>query len=292
MIALLAVAALIAVLTVWFLARPLRRAATAPKEDRQALMALRDRLLAQLREIDVETGDRNIDANVAADERQRLEAELAKTLKGLDAADVGGANVAATSSKHLWLPTVIVLAIALPLASAGLYFAKNRTMLAQLAQAQAPAGEGIPPMVLEMVARLEKRLAEQPSDPQGWARLGRAYAVLGRTADAQQAYARAQQLAPGDVEILNAYAVFLISLDPSRASPEAVAIFAKLLALKPQHPGALWALGLAAYQQQQFGQAVKYWERLERQLPPNSDVAAELKHALDSARAEQAGNRK
>jgi cytochrome c-type biogenesis protein CcmH len=284
MILLLLFATLLAALTVWFLSRSLRAPASVRNEDGDALVQLRDRLLAQLREVDVETGDRNMDATVAVEERARLEAELAQVLKKLEALPPTAGSTPAPSSARLALPVVIALVVILPLASAGLYFAKNAVTLAQLDQVQSiPSGE-VPPMVLEMVARLERRLAEQPEDPRGWAQLGRAYAVLQREGDARAAYVRAYQLAPKDKEILGAYAGFLMSLDPSQPSAEAVMLFKRLHALDSSHPGALWALGLVAYQEQKFGQAVKYWEQLLQLLPPDSEVTPQVQQAVDMAR--------
>lgn len=283
---LLVLAALMAALTVWFLSRSLRTPPPAMIERGEGLTQLRDRLLAQLREIEVEAGDRNIDATVAGEERARLEAELAQVLKELDAADVPAAPVPASSlaPRRVLLFSAIALALALPLASAGLYLAKNAVTLAQLDQVQPIAGAEMPPMVLEMVARLERRLAEQPGDPRGWAQLGRAYAVLGREDEARIAYGRAHALAPKDKEVIGAYAEFLLSLDPSQPSPEAVALYKQLYALDRSNPGALWALGFVAYQEQKFGQAVTYWEQLLKQLPPDSEARPEVQHALDMAR--------
>lgn len=284
MILLLLFATLLAALTVWFLSRSLRAPAPGRNEEGDALVQLRDRLLAQLREVDVETGDRNMDATVAIEERARLEAELAQVLKKLEALQPTAGATPAPSSARLALPTVIALVLFLPLASAGLYFATNAVTLAQLDQVQSIASGEIPPMVLEMVARLERRLAEQPEDPRGWAQLGRAYAVLQREGDARAAYVRAYRLAPKDKEILGAYAGFLMALDPSQPSPEAVTLFKRLHALDPSHPGALWALGLVAYQEQKFGQAVNYWEQLLKQLPPDSEVTPQVQQAVDMAR--------
>src|SRR5690242_17059011 len=98
--------------TIWLLAWPLRANARRPTEDREALIQLRDRLLGQLREIDVEAGDRNIDPAVAAEERRRLEAELAAVLKSLENIKGAAAEAPGTAPRRLWLVTLIVLAVA------------------------------------------------------------------------------------------------------------------------------------------------------------------------------------
>jgi cytochrome c-type biogenesis protein CcmH len=47
-------------------------------------------------------------------------------------------------------------------------------------------------MVNGMVAQLADRLAANPDDPEGWARLVRSYIVLGRADDAKAALAKAR----------------------------------------------------------------------------------------------------
>lgn len=303
MILVWSIAAVIAVATVWFLARAVRSGAPhAASEDPDALAQLRDRLLAQLRELDVEEGDRNVDTDIATDERQRLEAELAGVLRALE--NPAGVPVSSTSeTSPLWLPTLFILALVVPLVSASLYFLKNGSALSRLAsgmasptaermEAAGAGGQNVPPMVREMVARLEKRLKDQPNDPQGWARLARSYEVLGRPDDAGQAYARAYQQAPEDVQVVSAYAGYLMSSNPSHMSVKTVAVFRKLHELEPRHPGALWALGFAAYHDQKFNQAIKYWEQLLALLPPGNEAVAQLQHALSIARAEAAKQQK
>jgi cytochrome c-type biogenesis protein CcmH len=291
MIGVLLLAALLAAASVWFLARAVRdRPVPAARANRDALEQLRDRLLTQLRELDVEEADRNIDPRVAVDERKRLEAELARVLRSLED-EPRASRPVAESAPSIWPATVFMLGLLLPLVSASLYFLKNISVLRQLDQppAAAPSARGeVPPMARQMVARLEQRLKEEPNDPQGWARLGRSYDVLGREDDARRAYARAYEQAPENAEIIAAYAGFLMSRSPSQMSSETVSLFRKLHALEPQHPGALWALGFAAYQQQNFSEAVNYWDQLLRLLPPDSEVVPQLRHALDIARAEAA----
>lgn len=281
-------ALLVALAAAWFIARPLRRppASAAAEEPREVLVQLRDRLLAQLQELEVESADRNIDPTVAGDERQRLEAELAQVLKRLDAPARTEAGAAAP--RALWAAVLVALAVGLPLVAAGLYFTHQGAVLTQLGEIEALAHGEVPPVVRDMVARLEQRLAEQPNDPQGWARLGRAYAVLGRPAEAKRAYAQALALAPGDIEITAAYADFLLSLSPTRPSAQTVALFRKVHAADPTHPGALWALGVAAYQDGQFEQAADYWAQLRAQLPPGHELTGELERAIAATRARAA----
>ena len=288
MIGLILFAALIALATVWFLARAVRAQAAPPPVDHDGLVQLRERLLAQLRELDVEEGDRNVDSKVAVDERARIEAELAPVLRDLET-EAAAPVLVSESARPIWLATIFMLVLLLPLVSISLYFLKSADVLKQLGQAPAPVARAeVPPMAREMVARLEQRLQQEPNNPQGWAQLGRSYDVLGRDDDARAAYARAYQLAPENPEIIAAYAAYLMTRDQSRISPETVTLFRKLHRLEPNHAGALWALGFAAYQEQNFSEAIGYWDQLLKLLPPDSEVVPQLKHALDSARSEAA----
>jgi len=61
-------------------------------------------------------------------------------------------------------------------------------------------------MINAMVESLAARLAQQPDDVEGWARLGRSYMVLGRPDKAHDAYARALKLKPDDPQLKEALA--------------------------------------------------------------------------------------
>jgi hypothetical protein len=82
MIALFVLAALLLATAIWWLSQPLRSAAEVSAiSERADLEQLRDRLIAQLNELDAESADRGIDSAVAQDEELRLSAELASALK-------------------------------------------------------------------------------------------------------------------------------------------------------------------------------------------------------------------
>ena len=208
-------AVLILAVSVWFLARPVTRPAGAVSgEEQHELLQQRGRLLTQLSDLDIETADRNMDAAVIGDERQRLEAELAQVLRQLESLTPAAAVSADALPARTRRLTLIALAVLLPVAAIGLYAGKQAKTVEQLSQ----LGLGGQPDPFKMVARLEKRLESAPDDPAGWARLGRSYMVLERFDDAKRAYTKATQLAPDDVAILTDYATLLISENPRQPS--------------------------------------------------------------------------
>lgn len=286
MIWLAVVALLIAAATAWYLARPLAHAVvTDDRERRNQLQQLRDRLLVQLDELDVEEGDRNIDTAVLGDERNRLEAELAAVLHELETSkEKKKKKSAKAESRRGWAIALAVFGIVLPLSAAGLYALNQRPVLAYLANPEAPADASVPPMVMEMIARLEKRLAEQPDDAAGWHRLGRAYAVLGRGEAASAAYARAYKLTPDDPQVVAEYAVFLYQGDPENTGGQVFGLFSHLLKLDPENRDALWFLGFAAYQKGDHKQALGYWDRLLKSLPADSPEAEHMRAIIAKTR--------
>ena len=68
----------------------------------------------------------------------------------------------------------------------------------QMAAAAAMSESDRAAMIEGMVARLAARLEENPDDLEGWRRLARAYAVMGRDDDARRANEQILRLAPGD----------------------------------------------------------------------------------------------
>lgn len=294
MIAILVVTALLlAVASAWFLAQPLYRVTRrAPGPEREQWLALRDRLLTGLRELDMESADRNMDVDAVAEERQRLESELAQVLRKLETAEsplAGQADARDQSARRPWLMALISLGAGLPLLAGGLYYLNHSSTLQQFSGAA--GGQPVPAMALERVARLEQRLAGQPEDSQGWARLGRAYAVMGRQDEARSAYQRAARQAPDDIEILSAYASFLVGLSPEDPPAEAVEVYERILKLDARNPGALWVLGIRAYNQARYSEALKLWERLLASLPAGNEFAPQVQRAVEAARERQRGAR-
>ncbi|MFQ5545518.1 MAG: hypothetical protein ACE5FE_06025 [Acidiferrobacterales bacterium] len=271
--------------TVWLLVRPWAPAGERHGERYHQLQLVRERLLVQLGELEAEMANQGMDAQVARDEKRRLEAELADVLRTLEELETSPGDQPAAPTKSARRATVVVLAVGLPLVTALLFIGTHQPIPQRLSSkgvevAQTPQ---VPPMVLEMVGRLEKRLAQQPNDPAGWARLGRSYQVLNRLPDAKVAYAKAYQLAPENPEVLSEYAALLYNENPRQTSGQVFTLFSKLRELNPDHPGALWFLGVAAYEKGEFRVALNSWEHLAKQLPADSQVLPQVRHAIAEA---------
>jgi cytochrome c-type biogenesis protein CcmH len=282
------IAVLLALSTAWLVARPLfRTVPVVADEQRQQLEVVRDRLVAQLDELDLDRADQGVDAQVAADEQRRLEFELASVLKRLDASVTERQAPVASAPGRVRAMAVLLLLV-VPLAALGLYFVQNRTMLqtfANLDRNTAVTAKEMPPMVMEMVKRLETRLAENPNDAQGWAQLGRSYAVLERRDEAKEAYGKAYALAPTDVDIVGEYAWLVYSEDPTQTEGLVVQLYSQLYKLDPKHQDAMWVLGLAAFNKGEFAKATGYWDKLLASLPADTPAREAIRKAIDQAKA-------
>lgn len=285
-------ALLITAVTVWYLVRPLRQMKLADDREREhQLQLVRGRLLTQLNELDLEEADKNIDSSVLSDERERLEAELAKVLRELKSlTSKGKKKKEKLESRRAWVAALVALGITLPLSAAGLYALTQRATLTRLINPDAMAKGSVPPMVMEMIARLEKRLSEQPGDADGWFRMARAYSVLGRPDAANAAYARAYKLNPDNPQLVAEYAGFLYNGDPQNMNAQVIGLFGRLHELDPENRDALWILGFAAYQKADYQKALNLWERLLKALPADSREAEHLRMIVAKAR-EQLGKK-
>lgn len=285
-------AAVLLAATLWWLTRPLRKAsAPTGSSERADLEQLRDRLVIQLSELDAERADRGIDSTVAGDEELRLSAELASVLKRLDAAATPATTGTPPAPTRLaGLLATSILAAGLVALGGGLYAWRNGANISGFLQAAESGVDSarVPPMVFEMVKRLEQRLQQQPNDADGWARLGRAYAVLERKQQARDAYAKAYALAPDNVAVLSDYAWLVFNEDPTNTGGLTLDLYNRLYKLEPNHPDALWFLGFTAYQHGDYRKALTLWERLFKLLPADDPGRVHLKQAMDSARAKLA----
>lgn len=136
-----------------------------------------------------------------------------------------------------------------------------------------------------MVEGLAAKLKENPDDEQGWSRLGRSYLVLGDTAKAKDAYGKAAELNPFDVDIKLGLAEALLAETPQDAPdlpPEFVAVMRQVRALAPDNPEALYFLGLAEAQAGERAKARELWSKLLDQMPKDAPGRADLQKRFDA----------
>jgi cytochrome c-type biogenesis protein CcmH len=139
-------------------------------------------------------------------------------------------------------------------------------------------------MIEGMVAKLAARLQSEPNDVDGWMRLGRAYAVMGRMDAAADAYDKAAALRPDDAALrIQAAEGLMAGLKPEDPLPRsAVALLHEAEQKAPDEPALLWYLGVDAARGGRADVAKGYFSRLLARLPAGGDDAKMVQAAIDS----------
>ena len=152
--------------------------------------------------------------------------------------------------------------------------------VAQQAAQKPVSQEAVQKMVAEFAAKMEK----EPDNLKGWAMLARSYRILGRTEDAAKAYAHAGSYLNSEPELLAEYADTLATISNGDFSGKPLQLINQALKLDPNNFLALWLSGTASYTSGNYKAAVQTWEKLAKQLPPNTDEARAIQGSIEEAR--------
>jgi len=110
-----------------------------------------------------------------------------------------------------------------------------------------------------LAAQLQAKLEASPDNPDGWAMLGQTYMRMEKYPQAAQAYQRLEQ----SVERAGAD-------DPSRAmalNAEVQQVITRALELDPNEVNALGLLGINAFSQEKYREAIGFWQRIVEVAP-------------------------
>ena len=144
----------------------------------------------------------------------------------------------------------------------------------------------------KMVASLASKLEQEPDNLQGWAMLARSYKAMRRPDDAKRAYEKAWALVETDAQLLSDYADLLASSNGGDLNGRPEQLVNMALKIDPDHLQSLWLAGTAAFNRDDFRQAVVHWERALKLLPTDSDDARMLAGVIDEARQKMPATKK
>lgn len=148
-----------------------------------------------------------------------------------------------------------------------------------------PAHSITPAQMASLVERLSARMEQSPEDLEGWVLLGRSLSALGNYDRAAQAYARAARLAPMDAALLADYADTLAMAQGRKLAGEPMALIKRALEADPANLKALALAGSAEFESRNYAAAIGYWERLLKDVPPQSEFARSVTSSIDEARS-------
>ena len=138
-------------------------------------------------------------------------------------------------------------------------------------------------MIAGMVEGLAARLAENPNDSAGWQRLARAYEVMGRPEDAQDAHVRAADLLVENPDAqLQALQAIVVGNAEERLRVAAERLLARLVMQLPNRPETLYLQGHFAASYGDAQAARQFWETLLARIPEDAPIADQLRAAIDA----------
>jgi cytochrome c-type biogenesis protein CcmH len=117
------------------------------------------------------------------------------------------------------------------------------------------------------VAKIEKHLAENPDDAQGWQLLAPVYMRLGRPTDGANAFRNLIRLQGPSAPRLGAYGEALVYAANGQVTVEAREIFERAVAADPSFTQARFFLALAAEQDGANDKAIKAYQDLVAETP-------------------------
>ena len=176
-------------------------------------------------------------------------------------------NPAAGASLPRGRTSAAVLAVAIPAAAFGIYFTlgspempgqpfAGRNIASEITARQGKLDRS---EVMQLVARLLKRLEADPNNVDGWVLLGRTYLTIGKFEGALAAYRKAMEVGNRHPEIVTDYAEALVLSGKGQVGPEAQDLFEDISEADPYNPRAGYYLGLGLAQRGNLKAALQAW---------------------------------
>lgn len=244
---------------------------------------------------------------ILRDQSAELEADLRNGLLTQDAYEQGKRELQARlleEVKTTEQPTrkprnparalAIVLAVLLPLFSVSLYLVIGNT--SALLPQEHPELAGSSGVIRSEVKlqELEKKLAQQPEDPDGWFQLARSYSEMQRFADAVRAYEQLVKLVPDAAQLWADYADVYAMNNNQSLLGEPTRFLNKALELDGNNLLALALSGSAAMERGDYVAAITHWTKLVDLLPPDNQELSVIRNGIQQAReflAKQSGGK-
>ena len=265
----LGIALCVAAIFLWVLLRE-KKPVTQASQAKANAKVYRDQILDLDREHD--------SGHISDEEWQQSRDELSlRLLEDTSAVDDPAAK---TEKPAIW--TAVVLAVALPLGSMGMYMWVGQPEALNPLALKTP-DQVDPKDLTKMAQTLAEKLQDKPDNLQGWVMLGRTYRTLENFDAALRAYDSALKLTDDDDLKLERIEVIAMQRQ-GQFEGEPWNVIREVLQRDPQHFGALLTAGSASYAEGKFADALKYWEQARKPLDANNPDLEGLESAIATVR--------
>jgi cytochrome c-type biogenesis protein CcmH len=273
-------AAMLAAACAWVLVPLLtRRHVASIDRESSNLAVLRD----QRAELEADLGN----GVVSAEQYEITRAELDRRV--LDETRRSEPDVAATPRRSgAW--TAAGIGAVFPIAAVALYLALGTPAAlspdaAKLAASADGADHATSPDQIEaMIGQVKEKLAQEPSNIDGWVVLARTYYVTGRASEAADAFERAVALAPNDADLIADWADTLGVAQGRSLEGKPAELVERALKANPSQWKANALAGTIAFNRKQYVKAAEYWERARANVDPGSPIAQSIEGSIAEAR--------
>jgi cytochrome c-type biogenesis protein CcmH len=283
-----------------FVLPPLLQASAVNDHEASTKEANVDVYRDQLSELDADVTNGIVSREQYQQDRDGIERRMLEDVSG-------GYVISKETKKKATVATgrglVYAIALGIPLIAVALYVQLgNRDALSGVSAAarppnQAPFAGGTQPSgqmteqaIAANVAKLAKRLEQNPGDVQGWIMLGRSYATQEKYGEASNAFGKASALKPDDADLLSDYAFAMAMANGQRLAGQPLELVNKALKLDPENPKALELAGSGAFEAKNYGQAITYWQKLLQKTPADSEVTRALTQRINEAKSLAGGS--
>jgi len=134
------------------------------------------------------------------------------------------------------------------------------------------------------ISTLEQKVQADPADATSLVMLARSYMESERYAESARAYAELVKLVPNEAWVWADYADAAAMAQGQTLRGKPTEYINKALALDPNSMKSLALAGSAAMERGDFAVAIRHWEKLRVQLPPDSEDARAIEGGLAEAR--------
>ena len=217
--------------------------------------------------------------------RGEAETARAEAARRLIAAGSGGPSPAAPRGRNR-LAAAALIVIGVPAIAFPLYALIGHPQMPDEPLASREPATHAASDIEAAVAGVEKHLIAEPDDGKGWAVLAPIYMRLERYEDAAHAYSEALRLLGEDPARRAAYGEALVAGAGGVVTDKAREAFGKALANDPGQPQARFYLALAAEQDGETADAIRAYESLAADAPPNAPWLVAVNTRLAKLRGE------